>query len=179
MNPLPFPSFHAAAFKRACLFLCILKLATNRAQGQDYALTPQHQITILQYAGPNTKPKVPVAMRVMKADLSEKAAHWLAGLYKGNLRSYRFSASEDSIQTLKISTVDSVFDDASASGSVLYVVDADAIFGKASWTTEEKKLAEAFLARARKHPFAVLVTCSGETAWFALAKAGFGIVSLD
>ncbi len=160
----------------ACLFFIGI---THFVSAQGNGLTPQHQITILQYAGPKTSPLVPVALLNKKNNTSQVAAEWLADVRMQTLITYSFHVKSDKYIGEKAANLETLFKKAAETNALLFFDEADALFGKASLTSEEKALADLFIAISKKSKTVVLVQCSGETAYFALAKGGFGIVSLD
>jgi hypothetical protein len=161
-------------------FLCILSLCISQlAIAQGNGLTPQHQITILQYAGPKTNPLVPVAMLNKKINTAQAAAAWLADVRMQALATYSFHPKSKDYFGETSANLEAIFKKAQENNTLLFFDEADALFGKAAYTAEEKSIAEMFILLAKKAKTAVLVQCSGETSYFALAKGGFGIVSLD
>lgn len=162
------------------VFVCLLMAAcTYTVSAQGNGLTPQHQMTILQYAGPKTNPLVPVAILNKERNTGQVAAAWLAGVRMQTLTTYSFHAKSDKYIGETSANLETLFKKAAETNVLLFFDEADALFGKASLTAEEKAIADLFIALSRKSKTGVLVQCSGETAYFALAKGGFGIVSLD
>jgi ATP-dependent Clp protease ATP-binding subunit ClpA len=134
---------------------------------------------MLQYAGPKTKPLVPVAMLNKKNNTAMVAAEWLAGVRMQTLAMHSFHAASKDYIGESPSSLETIFKKAEENNTLLFFDEADALFGKPSLTPTEKAIADSFLLLSKKATVAVLVQCIGETSYFALAKGGFGIVSLD
>lgn len=172
------PSFRMKQLRY--VFVCLFFIGNAHiVSAQGNGLTPQHQITILQYAGPKTSPLVPVALLNKKNNTAQVAAEWLAGVRMQTLTNYSFHAKSDKYIGETTANLEAIFKKAAETNALLFFDEADALFGKASQTAEEKALADLFIALSKKSKSVVLVQCSGETAYFVLAKGGFGIVSLD
>ncbi|HSC54412.1 MAG TPA: AAA family ATPase [Phnomibacter sp.] len=169
---------HTISFFLYSLFACIaFGMQNGHAQGNG--LTTQHKQTLLQYCGPKASPLVAVALLNKENNTAQQAADWLAGVRKQTLVTYSFLPKSDKYIGETEASLDSIFKKAADTNALLFFDEADALFGKASQTPQEKALAQKFLLLAKKPATVILVHCTGETSYFALAKGGFGIVSLD
>ncbi|MCA0382589.1 MAG: AAA family ATPase [Bacteroidetes bacterium] len=161
------------------LFLPLLLLMQSLSFAQGSALSPQHQITILQYAGPKTNTLVPVAMLNQVNDNATVAARWLADLRVESLMRLSFNPKDSSYIGDTVTDLEKAFANAADQKALLFIDDCDALWSKAGLTNEEKSIIERFYQLAKKHKHAVLIRCVYEPTYFAMAKAGFGIVALD
>lgn len=152
---------------------------TSLASAQGTELTSQHQKTMLEYAGPQTNTLVPIALLNKDGLIAAEAAKWLSGVRRQAVVTYSFSPTSEAFIGTAAHRADSAFARAEAAGQTIYFIDCDALFGKPAPTPEEKLLAERIVALAKKFKGATLFQCSAQAAYFALAKARFGIVSLD
>jgi hypothetical protein len=157
--------------------LLALGSVTGRSQGT--ALTPQHQKTMLEYAGPQTNTPVPIALLNKDGQIAAEAAKWLSGVRRQPLATYSFSPTSEVYVGKAVAQADSIFTRAEAMGQTLYFIDCDALFGKPASTPEEKLMQERIILLAKKYRGATLFQCAAQPAYFALAKARFGMVSLD
>ena len=146
---------------------------------QGTALSPQHQITILQYAGPKTNTLVPVAMLNQVNDNASVAARWLADLRTEPLLRLSFNPKDSSYIGATVADLEKAFATATDQKALLFIDNADVLWSKAAPSPEEKALMDRFYQLAKKYKHAVLIRCVYEPTYFAMAKAGFGIVSLD
>lgn len=148
------------------------------SMAQVVGLTPQHQITMLEYAGPKVKPIVPIAVFANKNPVSEDAARWLASQHQQGLASFSLQRQAANYAG-NVDSLPGLFANAIIQKNSLFFDEADALFGKTALTAEEQRYASVFLQQCKKFSHVVIVRCSSEPAWFALAKGGFGIVNLD
>lgn len=163
------------------IFLSFLLLAfgafTGRSQGT--ALTSQHQKTMLEYAGPQTNTLVPIALLNKDGQIAAEAAKWLSGVRRQPLATYSFSPGSPVFVGTAAQRADSLFAAAETAAQTIYFIDCDALFGKPAPTPEEKLMQERILMLAKKYRGATLFQCGAQPAYLALARARFGIVSLD
>ena len=161
------------------LFLPLLLLMHVCCMAQGTALSPQHQITILQYAGPKTNTLVPVAMLNQVNDNASVAARWLADLRTEPLLRLSFNPKDSSYIGATVADLEKTFAAAADQKALLFIDNADVLWSKAAPSPEEKALMDRFYQLAKKYKHAVLIGCVYEPTYFAMAKAGFGILSLD
>ena len=157
------------------ILLCLYLISI----GQGTALSPQHQITILQYAGPKTNTMVPVAMLNQVNDNASVAARWLADLRIEALVRLSFNPKDSSYIGATVADLEKAFAAAADQKALLFIDNADVLWSKASPGNEERAMMDRFYQLAKKYKHAVLIRCTYEPTYFAMAKAGFGIVSLD
>jgi hypothetical protein len=157
------------------LFLSLLAWPMPMQEGY---LSPQQQKTLMEYLGPQAKPLVPTAIkRTSEADAGY-AANWIAGRRKQPLLTYSLNEKLAHYILKNDQTLDSVFAAAVQQGAVIYIEDADLLFGLKQPTAAQTQLAKQLLQLTKKNPVAVLFQCIGEDSWYELANAGFGIVDL-
>lgn len=161
------------------LFLPLLLLMQTLSFAQGTALSPQHQITILQYAGPKTNTLVPVAMLNQVNDNATVAARWLADLRIESLVRLSFNPKDSSYIGATLADLEKAFASAADQKALLFIDNCDMLWSKAGPSNEEKAVMDRFYQLAKKYKHAVLVRCVYEPTYFAMAKAGFGIVVLD
>ncbi|HMP93890.1 MAG TPA: hypothetical protein PKD90_13500 [Phnomibacter sp.] len=140
-------------------------------------LDPNQQSTILRYAGTQVQPQVPVALYNKKIANSLYVGEWLSQRRGQPLQAYSLNEKSDKYAGGTTVALDSLFARAAASKAVLYFEEADKWFG--SSTAGNEALANHFAALCKKYAYGLLVSCSTETAWYALAKKGMGIVALE
>lgn len=161
------------------LFIPFVLLIQLYAWAQGTALSPQHQITILQYAGPKTNTLVPVAMLNQVNDNASVAARWLADLRTEPLHRLSFNPKDSSYIGATVADLEKAFAAAAEQKALLFIDDCDVLWSKAGPSPDEKALMDRFYQLAKKYKHAILIRCVYEPTYFAMAKAGFGIVTLD
>jgi hypothetical protein len=161
------------------MITCTAGLIISATAFTQAAITPEVQQTLRQYAGKDAKPVVPVAMLNAKEPLGDEAARWLSSQRQQKLISYSLRAGGNNYFGTSADSVAVKFKAALDAGSIIYFDDADALYGKPGLSAEQQALAAKLAAESKKFPNAVLMKCTTEECWFALAKAGFGIVKLD
>ncbi len=164
---------------RILLLMAMFTTGTAVHAQDDETMSTQQQVTLMQYAGPDSKPLVPVAIKRSATTGAAFAANWLAGRRKQTLLTYSFNPKSDKYFGKDSSTIAAVFKKAEDGSAILYFEDAEQWFGAEGITPEIKALATQFLQLSKKPKCAVLVQCLNDNSWYALAKGGFGILDLN
>jgi hypothetical protein len=163
----------------ACILTILISLSTPllSQDTEGGKLDPSQQVTIMRYAGVDAKPLVPVAFYNKKMINISFVAEYVSAQRKQPLQTYSFNPKSVGYCGDQEATLDSLFAKAAAVPAVLYFEEADMWFGNN--TADKQTIAAKFIALAKKYPGALLVACNTETAWYALAKKGMGIVAIE
>ncbi len=164
-------------FKMLLVFIGLL--IAGQVFSQEWKLSPLQQRTIMTYAGKDAKPVTPVAMLNSKQANGRLAAEQLAAQRSEALHVYSLHPKGENPLKMDTDSIRAVFQKAAEDKAVLYFEEADAQFHTLEPAGEEKALRDLFFSESKKFGGAVLWQCLSQNTWYALAKAGCGIVSLD
>lgn len=162
-------------FLLSCLLL--VTAVFSHAQGGK-KISPAILETVRNYGGKDAKPIVPIALWSEKSAMAEEVATWLAAHNGISIQTITLADAGGAVNqgSAAAEAIPALF--AKAAGQLLFITDAELWFGKEQTAAVEER--KALLAEGFKtYPAAIVAACKTEACWFALAKAGFGIVKLD
>ena len=164
---------------KTTILAIVLILFTGAGYAQDWKLSPLQQKTLMTYAGKDARPVVPVAMLNQEQPNGLIAAEQVATQRGEALHHYTLHPDGENALEMTPEAIQAAFEIAVNEKAVLYFEDADAQFRTLQPTGDEKALRDLFFAEIRKSGVAVLFQCTTKDTWYALAKGGCGMVSLD